>query len=218
MLKVLGTIVVMSALAAGCGSGDDQEPAAAATPVVTPTPTASPEPEAEHAFDPGHSRAVREYYGDVHGPEAGVEAEYHQPPEPATGGIGDTITLTGSNIGVRLDVTVTGLIDPSRTARPPRPGKRYVAVGLRMQSTGITILDDDLNEGLVRYGPSGRARAVLGVKAGCSHGFQRMVRIDVGSKARGCVLFEVPRSARPRQFQFALEGVPAEAGGRWRLR
>ena len=218
MVKVLGAIAVVAALAAGCGSGDDQEPAAAATPVVTPTPTASSESEAEHGFEPGHSRAVREYYGDVHGPEAGVEAEYHQPPKPATGGIGDTIVLTGSNIGVRQDVTVTKLIDPATTARRPRPGKRYVAVGLRMESTGITILDDDLNEGLLRYGAHGRARAVLGIKAGCSNGFQRMVRIDVGFGARGCVLFEVPRSARPRQFQLALEGVPAEAGGRWRLR
>jgi hypothetical protein len=58
---------------------------------------------------------------------------------------------------------------------------------------------------------------VLGVKAACSRGFDDVVRIDVGASARGCLLFQVPASARPRQFQLALEQVPAAAGGRWRL-
>ena len=218
MTKMLGAIAVLAALAAGCASGDDQEPAAATTPVATPTPTATPEPEIGHGFEKGHSRAVREYYGDVHGPEAGVEAEYHQPPQPAAGGIGDTITLTGSNIGVRLDVTLTRLVDPARTARQPRAGMRYFGVALLLTSTGITIHDDDFSDALLRYGARGRARAVLGVKAGCSNGFHRVVRIEVGEGTRGCVLFEIPRSARPRQFQLALEQIPAEAGGRWRLR
>jgi hypothetical protein len=219
MVKVLGAIAVVAALAAGCGSGDDQEPAAATTPVATatPTPAASAEPDAGHGYEKGHSRAVREYYGDLQGPEAGVEAEYHQPPRPATGGLGDTITLTGTNIGVRLDVRVSRLIDPAAAARPPREGMRYVGVGLRIESTGITNHDDMLDDALLRYG-GGRARAVLGVKARCSNGFQRVVRIDVGDTARGCVLFELPAGARPRQFQLALEQVPAEAGGRWRLR
>jgi hypothetical protein len=217
MLKSLGAIAVLAVLSVGCGSGDGA-PAAATALTATPTPTVTPEPEAEHDFEKGHSRAVREYYGDVHGPEAGVEAEYHQPPRPAAGGIGDTITLTGTNIGVRLDVTVTGLIDPATAARRPREGMRYVGVGLRTVSTGITIHDDVFNDGLLRYGAKGRARAVMGVKADCSHGFQRVVRIDVGHRARGCVLFEVPSPARPRQFQLALEQVPPEAGGRWSLR
>lgn len=223
MLKMLGAIAVMTALAAGCGSGDDQEPAAAttpvATPVATPAPTTAPDAEAGHDFEKGHSRAVRKWYGDVHSAEdGGVEAEYHQPPRPATGGIGDTITLTGANIGVRLDVTVTELLDPVTAARPPRPGMRFVGVAVEAISTGITIHDDEFNDGLLRYGARGRARALMRVKASCSQGFHRIVRIEVGASASGCVLFEIPRRARPRQFQLALEQVPAEAGGRWRLR
>jgi hypothetical protein len=161
---------------------------------------------------------VRDYYGSAHThPGDNVEAEYHQPPRPATGGIGDAITLTGSNIGVRLRVTLTGLSDPVAAARPPRKGTRYVGVNLRLKSTGITIHDDVLEDALLRY-RGGKARPVMGVKADCSNGFQGVVRIDVGHRARGCVLFQVPASARPRQFQLALEQVPAEAGGRWRLR
>ena len=148
----------------------------------------------------------------------GVEAEYHQPPKPATGGIGDTITLTGTNIGVRLRVTPTRVVDAADASRPPRDGMRWVGVPLKLQNTGIAVHDDVLGNALLRYAPRRAARPVLGVKAGCSHGFDDVVRIDVGLRARGCLLFQVPTSARPRQFQLALEQVPAEAGGRWRLR
>lgn len=216
MLKLLGAIAAVAVLTAGCGSGDPA-PSAATTPAPTPTAT-PPDNEAEHPFEKGHSRAVRDYYGSPHShPGDNIEAEYHQPPRPATGGIGDTITLTGSNIGVRLRVTLTGLSDPVTAARPPRKGTRYVGVNLRLKSTGITIHDDVIEDGLLRYG-GGKARPVMGVKSDCSNGFQGVVRIDVGHRARGCVLFRVPASARPRQFQLALEQVPAEAGGRWRLR
>jgi hypothetical protein len=214
LLKLLGAIAALAALSAGCGSGE--QALSAATPA--PTPTASPEPKAEHRFEKGHSRAVREYYGDSHGEDGGVEAEYHQPPRPATGGIGDTITLTGTNIGVREEVTLTRLVDPATAAQPAREGMRYVGVGLRVVSSGITVHDDLIDQALLRYGAKGRARPVMGVKASCSHGFQRIVRIDASGRARGCVLFELPESAHPRQFLLALEQVPPEAGGRWRLR
>jgi hypothetical protein len=213
MLKLLGAIAVLAALAAGCGSGESSSGATA--PTATPTAT----PEADRRFDKRHSRAVRDYYaGSQNHAEGGVEAEYHQPPRPATGRIGDTITLTGTNIGVRLRVTPTGVVEPTSTARPARDGKRWLAVRLNLRSTGIAIHDDTLQNALMRYGPAGRARPVLGVKADCSNGFDDVVRIDVGDRARGCLLFETPRPARPRQFQLALEQVPAEAGGRWRLR
>ena len=63
----------------------------------------------------GYSQGVKDFYGsDVHpeteeGSIEDVEAEYHQPPKPAEAGLGETITLTGTNIGVRMRVTVTGV-------------------------------------------------------------------------------------------------------------
>ena len=71
---------------------------------------------------------MRDYYGDGHDGDGGVEAEYHQPPKPATGGIGDAITLTGTNIGVRLRVTPTRVVDPADASRPARDGMRWVGV------------------------------------------------------------------------------------------
>jgi hypothetical protein len=221
MPKSLGVAAVFLVLVAGCG-GDDAPRAASTTPeATTPTPTATATATVTaEPFEKGHSRAVREYYGGGEAPvppEADIEAEYHQPPRPATGAIGDTITLTGANIGVRLRTTVTGLVDPVGAARRPDAGKRHVGVGLRLKSTGIAVHDSPLQSARLRYA-GGAAEAVPGVEAECSNGFDGAVRIDVGDEARGCLLFQVPESARPRELLLALETVPAEAGGRWSLR
>lgn len=220
-------MLVLGALVAGCGSADPQAAAPTATPTPTPTPEATPDqhgPEEEalrgKPFEKGHSPAVREFYGGGEAPvapEADIEAEYHQPPRPATGAIGDTITLTGTNIGVRLRTTVTGLIDPAQGSPRPPAGKRYVGVELRLRSTGIAIHDSPIENALLRY-PGGAARPAAGAEAPCSHGFDGTVRITDERPARGCLLFALPESAEPREFVLALETVPAEAGGRWSVR
>jgi hypothetical protein len=212
-------IAVLGVLVAGCGSE--------AAPTAAPTP--SPEPAAdEHGhvgapsgepFEKGHSRAVRRYYGGGEAPvapEADIEAEYHQPPRPASGAIGDTITLTGTNIGVRMDTTVTGLVDPVEAERPADAGMRYVGVGLELDSTGIAVYDGPLENARLRY-RGGAAEPVQGVKAECSRGFEGTLRIGDQRDARGCLLFELPQDAEPQELVLALEQVPYEAGGRWSL-
>ena len=98
---------------AACGD-DDQ-----ATTAQQPAPAASPAGADEQAAD-GLPAAVREYYDDAPEPAhddelASIEAEYHKPPEPARAGAGEVITLTGTNIGVRLRVRVK---DVSRSGGP----------------------------------------------------------------------------------------------------
>jgi len=221
MLKLLGAIAVLAAIVAGCDSSDRAPSAApsAATPEPIPTPEATPAAAERHKFEKGHSRAVREYYRHDAGPaHDNIEAEYHKPPKPATGGIGDTITLTGTNIGVRVRVKLTGLVDPAGASPAPRAGTRYVAAKLRLRSTGITILEDDFRNALLSHDGGRRVPASAGVKAGCSNGFHDFLRLEVGRGTRGCLLFQVPEGKRPRQLQLALEQIPAGAGGRWILR
>jgi hypothetical protein len=215
----MAALVVIVAGAAGCGSGS---PAAAPTPEPAPTEAAA----AATGYEPGHSRAVREYYGDARHPPEGAaefggetEEEYRRPPRPASGGIGDAITLTGTNLGVRMRVTVTGVADPVRSrTRPAGAGRRYVGVKLRMRNTGVAIFESELREATLgeRAGP--RSRAVVGVRSSCSRGFEGPLRIDVGGSARGCVLFALPAGRRAEVLHLALEQVPAAAGGRWSLR
>jgi hypothetical protein len=182
LAKWIATAVLM-ALIAGCGGSNDGESQAAAP---------SPSPAAEEPL----------FMGDE-----GVEEEYDQPPQPASGDVGDTITLTGSNIGVRLRVTVTGV---------QRAG-RYTAVKLRLVSTGDAIFESELRGAVVRYSDGRRGKLVFGVKAACSNGFQKGLRLDSGQRVRGCVLFRRPTAAAPKSMKLALEAEPVQQGGLWRL-
>jgi hypothetical protein len=174
--------VVLAVLMCGCGSDKQNESAALA---ATPTP----EP------------LVPEQTNDD------VEEEYHQPPKPASGGVGDTITLTGSNIGVRLRVTVTGV---------ERAG-RYTAVNMQLKNTGIAVFESELRGAQLRYADGKRARPVLGVEARCSRGFHAGLRLEVGLRTRGCVLFRRPTTAAPGSMKLALESNSVAEGGLWRL-
>src|SRR6478735_12071231 len=116
MRKLL--IIALFAVA-GCGGGD--KPADA-----TPTPGTGED----------SAQAILNYYGDnpEDFAEGDVEAEYHQPPKPAVASVGEPITLTGTNIGVRMRVTVTGV---------ERTGSWW-AVTLTMENIGIAVHDSEL--------------------------------------------------------------------------
>jgi hypothetical protein len=136
-----------------------------------------------------------------------VESEYHQPPKPARAGMGETITLTGTNIGIRQRVTVTGV---------EKTGD-YLAVKLELENTGIANYEGPLRNAAVRFGDGAPTPVAEGAKAPCSHGFeQETVYIPVGEKASGCLLFPASPDP-PHELQLALEIVPTDAGGVWQL-
>ena len=185
MAKWIATAVLV-ALIAGCGS-DKQ----ASSPAAASTPTPEPLIPAQSNED--------------------IEAEYHQPPKPASGALGDTITLTANNIGVRLRVTPTAVLDSVG------PGGKYVAVKLRLKSTGIAIYESELRNVVMRFSNGRRVPTAFGVKASCSNGFQHDIRLDVGLRTRGCILFKRLAGAEPRTMRLALEEIPPREGGLWRL-
>jgi hypothetical protein len=135
-----------------------------------------------------------------------IESEYHKPPSPARSALGGTITLTGTNIGIRQKVTVTGV---SQTGK-------WLAVQLRLENTGITNYEGPLRSAVLRHGSKSRKVAV-GAHAACSNGFDaETVFIAVGESASGCLLFPAG-DAPPSELQLALEIVPVSEGGVWSL-
>src|SRR4051794_13211179 len=196
-------LVIALLVLAGCGETKDQ----------TPSPT--PSPAATHAASgkkslAGYPQGVRDYYGDevqvgpTGDPDHDIEVEYNQPPDPPEAGVGETIALTGTNIGLRLLVTVTGV---------ERVGD-HVAVKLKLENNGIAIHDAALSQAAVTYGDGKPQPVEQGARASCSNGFEKTtVRIDVSRKADGCLLFPAEGDKLPDRFQLALETVPTEAGG-----
>jgi hypothetical protein len=188
---------------AGCG---DKSPSTASTPA----PTIAAHPAADLS---GWPEGVRSYYSGAdlaaaNDPSADAEEQYFQPPMPAEAKAGDEITLTGSNIGVRMRVTVSG----AHAVRVK--GKPYTAVDVKLENTGITIYEGELREAQLTFG-DGETRRVAAAGAACSNGLNRHIYIDVSHSRRGCLLFPADRD--PTRLQLALETVPADAGGIWDL-
>ena len=188
MLKLLGAIAVLAALRRRlrierADGGPPPRRAATATPAAeSAEPVATGEPS-RRATTPrcapttAATKARTPIDGDV-------EAEYHQPPRPATGGIGDAITLTGTNIGVRLRTTVTGLVDPARDLRIAAARDALCRRGPAASQHRHRHPRRPAPERAADATAGGRtAKPVLGVKASCSNGFDgTAVRIDVGAR------------------------------------
>jgi hypothetical protein len=208
MRTLLGTML-LAVLLAGCG--ENQQAATtppAAAPEATATDAAKEDPDLA-----AYSQGVKDYYVEIHNeptgdPESDIESEYHQPPRPAEAGLGETITLTGTNIGIRLRVTVT---------KVERVGE-HTAVQLKLRNTGIAVYEAPLQNAAVTY-PGGEPMPVAkGARATCSHTFDSdALRIDVGRSRTGCLLFPGEGRTVPERFQLALEIVPTTAGGIWNL-
>jgi hypothetical protein len=197
-------LLAVLALLAGCGSDKQAAPA----PTATATPARAEDPDLA-----GYSQGVKDYYVEIHNEPTGdadldVEAEYHQPPRPAEAGVGESITLTGTNIGIRQKVTVT---------KVDRAGG-YTAVHLKLENTGITVYEAPLRNATVSYADGDPVGVEEGASAPCSKGMDKDPwRNDVGRTKTGCLLFPSQGDLPPERFQLALEIVPADAGGIWNL-
>jgi hypothetical protein len=205
MRKAVPTLAVL-VLLAGCGGGSK--------PAPTATATASAAADKSLA---GYSAGVRKYYTGAKpeaadDPNADAEERYFQPPRPAQVNLGETITLTGSNIGVQLGATATAI----KTVRAG--GKEYTAIELELDNDkgGITVYDGELKSAALTYAGGRPQPVVQGVQASCSNTFEGHVRIDVSAKRKGCLLFPASEG-EAQQLQLALETVPTEAGGIWNL-
>ena len=176
---------------AGCSSSRScpSSPGAAAgrrSPTAsTPAPTATPR-EDEHELE-GYSEGVKKYYGGAHVHEddaaGNIEAEYHQPPKPAETDLGGTIELTGTEIGVRFDVTVTDV-------KPV--DEDLMAVYLKMVSTGITVYEGPMSTRRSPIREKSPRRSIRRPAPSARTGSTRSCGSMFFDRLSGCLLF--PRS------------------------
>ena len=158
--------------------------------------------------------AAREPERDAEEFGGATEEEFHQPPVPLQAAVGDAITLTGTNLGVRLRVTVLGVEDPGRGRRD---GTRRVAVRLALANDGIAVFESHADRRRAAWRAIARCPSPTASAPAARTASTRPLRLDVGNRARGCLVFDVPAGVRASDLLLALEQVPAEAGGRWRL-
>lgn len=208
MRRLLLIGIALLVVIAGCGGDSEPDNQTAATPTATAEQTAEP----EHSLE-GYSPGVVEYYGKPHehaDDEAGsIEEKYHQPPKPAEAELGETIRLTGTEIGVQFDVTVTDVkpVDDD-----------LMAVFITAENTGITVYERPMEMASLTYPGEEPTPLDVDATADCSNGFDGIVRIDVERTKKGCLLFPRSGDKMPERFQLALEVVPTLAGGIWNFK
>ncbi|MFL5820417.1 MAG: hypothetical protein ACJ76S_07010 [Solirubrobacteraceae bacterium] len=133
-------------------------------------------------------------------------------------GVGDSITLRGER-GERVEVTLARVIDPLRDVRDPAsPGLRRVGIELVLRNLGGVTLQEAPASGGAISTTGGEEPQLAFVTSGvCGGGFAGAVVLEPGARQRGCIPFEVGRTARLRSFGFRLDPEAKTRPGRWRL-
>jgi hypothetical protein len=140
--------------------------------------------------------------------------------EEGVAGVGDTLTLQGYEDGEQLDVTVTKVIDPAKAEKyfGPRRGRRFVAIDLVLENSGTVPYNDSPGNGATLIDAQDHGYEETLDESPSCHPLGSGVRIAPASKRAGCLVFEIPKSASPAVFQFALNSGFSEDTGEWQLR
>ncbi|MEV0630804.1 DUF4352 domain-containing protein [Nonomuraea wenchangensis] len=143
--------------------------------------------------------------------------------QSAAAALGQPLTLTGTDPGVIVAVTVEQLVSPATPADElfkPATGNRYVAVQLTLANQGQSAYSDTLGIGALLVDGAGqeyRANPTARVQEAQPFDGTGTVTIGAGESRRGALVFEIPETATPATFRFALDGGLATQKGEWRL-
>jgi hypothetical protein len=143
------------------------------------------------------------------------------PAASSTARVGSVITLTGNSSGEKMAVTVTRTIShgqPADQFSTPDPGKRFYAVQFRLSDTGTAAYSDSPSNGAAVVDSTGQSyQSTLYGVAGCES-FPGTENIAPGDKGLGCVVFEVPVTAKITKVQFTLDSGFGPQTGQWDVR
>lgn len=142
------------------------------------------------------------------------------PAAPKVAKVGDTITLTGTENGSKLDVTVVKVADPAKSSdefTTPEDGNRWIGVQFRLLNTGTIAYSDSPGNGTQIADSQGQqfTSTFADITAGPS--MASSVNLKPGAKALGWVVFEVPKASKGAVVQFTMDSGFADQTGEWAL-
>lgn len=139
----------------------------------------------------------------------------------STARVGSVITLTGNTSGEKMAVTVTRVISHAQPASEfdaPQPGKRLYAVQFRLDDTGSAAYSDSPSNGAAVVDSAGQSyQSSFESAAGCQS-FPGTENIVAGETGLGCIVFEVPATAKITKVQFTLDSGLGPQTGQWDVR
>ncbi|MFJ9899751.1 DUF4352 domain-containing protein [Streptomyces sp. NPDC091280] len=133
--------------------------------------------------------------------------------------VGDTLSLTGTNTGEKLDVTVVKVVDPAGAGPYDHPssGKRFVSVQFRLKNTGTAVYKDSPSNGTTVIDKDGQRFSASLNNSTAGPPFPGSVTVGTGKTALGFITFEVPTASRIVSVQFAMNSGFSDDVGEWQL-
>ena len=200
-------VIIGAALVAlaGCGGSEDySEPpeSTVAAKTAVPTATAAPAKTAKDRPDAD---------GD------GI-------PDAVTlkGRLGDTLTLEGAGLNAdhaksKLRVTLQGMKGPFKGFKVAAD-RQIIGVALKVKNVGKLSYDDPLPGGKLTgaSGESGKQTSLIpfGAANPCDN---PSLKLKTGQSKSVCIAFEVPKTDKPRTFEFATDSGFGDTG-LWKLK
>jgi hypothetical protein len=133
--------------------------------------------------------------------------------------VGTAITLAGNSSGEQMRVTVVKVIpsgQPDSELDAAPSGDKYFAAQFELDDTGTAAYSDAPSNGAEVIDSSGQSydASIADTVSGCMP-FASSVNIASGESGLGCIVFEVPDSAKIVKVQFTLDSGMGPQTGQW---
>ncbi|MEW9550144.1 DUF4352 domain-containing protein [Nonomuraea sp. NPDC050783] len=217
----------VAARRAAAAEADQGPPDVLFDPGATPSQQPSPSAEPSRPDQPGQpDQSGQTGQGQTGQGQTGQGQTGQGQAGQAVARLGQAVTLTGTDPGLRIAATAERLVSPATPANDllkPAAGMRFVAVQLSLANQGQSPYNDAPAAGALLIDAEGRqyqANPGAQVREAQPFGGGGTVTIDAGGSGKGAVVFEIPETATPATFRFALNaGLAGLAGqkGEWQL-
>jgi hypothetical protein len=139
--------------------------------------------------------------------------------QPSTAAVGGALTLAGMDPGLKMTVTLTKVVNPATPDQysKPKTGNKLVAIELTLANSGQAVYDDSPTNGAALIDSEGQQFRSTYSDVREGQEFGGTSTINMGESRKGVIVFEVPESAQPAKFQFALDSGFADQTGEWAL-
>lgn len=144
-------------------------------------------------------------------------------PKKQTAQIGDALTLTGQEPGQQIAVTLKKWADPAKSSdefMKPQDGQRWVAGQFELKNTGTKAYSDSPGNGAQVADTKGQRfhATIAGGNLTVGAEMTSALKLPVGEKALGWIVFEIPTGAKPKSVQFTMNSGFAEQTGQWTIK
>lgn len=136
-------------------------------------------------------------------------------------GTGSVLVLVGHRAGQKMTVTLVKVFrhpKPAGSSDAPRHGDRLYAVQFRLNNTGSVAYSDSPSKSVVVVDSASHSYMSSLDHVTACHSFPVTENIAVGSSGLGCIVFEVPATAKVTKVWFTLASGAGAQSGQWQIR